>query len=73
MVRRRNDLDNPFYRPLWRRIAIVVVVAGWFAFEMLVGHDPLWQVVAGGLLAYAIWFFLLRYHPPGDEPPAGLS
>jgi len=61
MARRPSDLDHPFYRPLWRRIAIVVLVALWLGYELALGGDPMWQVLAAGLLAYSVWTFLIRY------------
>lgn len=65
---RRAETDHPFYRPLWRRVLLVIFVAAWFAYEMTLGGDPMWQVLAGGMLAYAVWFFLVRYRPPVDDP-----
>lgn len=63
-----RDRDHPFYRPLWRRILIVAVAAGWTVFELVVGGNPMWLVIAIGILAYAVWSFLITY--PGAEPPA---
>ena len=30
------DESHPFYRPLWRRVALVAVLAGWTAFEVFI-------------------------------------
>ncbi|WP_181701387.1 DUF3329 domain-containing protein [Chthonobacter albigriseus] len=66
----RRDISHPFYRPLWRRIAIVAVVALWLGYEVTFGGDPMWLVLATGMLAYSVWAFLLTYRPPADAPSA---
>jgi hypothetical protein len=53
--------DHPFYRPLWRRLVLIGVVAGWFLFELLGPAEPFWMVIAGGLLAVCVWAFLITY------------
>jgi hypothetical protein len=57
---------HPFYEPYWRRVAIVVSVAIWLAVEIFVSHDGMWTAVAGGLLVYCIWQFLIAY-PQADK------
>lgn len=32
------DLDVPFFLPAWRRIAVIVVMVGWGAFEIAKGE-----------------------------------
>ncbi|CAN5378802.1 hypothetical protein BH10PSE7_BH10PSE7_22680 [soil metagenome] len=65
-----DDKHHPFFAPLWRRIAIVLVVAGWLVFELLGPHDPIWITAAAGSLAYSIWSFLITWPkpPPPTEP-----
>lgn len=63
----RSDLGHPFYKPLWRRIVLVAVVAGWAFFETVIARDATWTVISAGLLAYAVWTFLIRW-PKDDEP-----
>ena len=55
------DESHPFYKPLWRRIVLVCVLAAWTAFEVFYTQQPLWIVVAGGLLVYTAWIFLLSW------------
>ena len=55
------DESHPFYKPLWRRIALVGVLAAWTAFEVFYTQQPLWIVVAGGLLVYTAWIFLFSW------------
>jgi len=57
----QSEQRHPFYRPLWRRIAIVGFVAFWLGIELLYSRDSLWVIVAGGLLAYAVWVFLINW------------
>jgi hypothetical protein len=63
------DQDHPFYKPLWRRIALVAFTGAWAAYEIIVGRDPLWMVLTGGLCAYAAWNFLITW--PKDKPAEG--
>jgi hypothetical protein len=53
--------DHPFYKPLWRRVMIVVVTAVWAGVEAFVLHDGFWTVLAGGFLAYSVWAFLITF------------
>jgi hypothetical protein len=59
---------SQFFQPLWRRVAVVLLVALWFCFEVLYSREPLWMTIAGGMLAYAIWAFLLNW-PKGEGSP----
>ena len=62
-----SDRDHPFYRPLWRRIAIVAVVAAWAAYELLVTGDGFWTVLALGFLGYSVWIFLIDWKPGPED------
>jgi hypothetical protein len=59
-----------FLHPLWRRVLLIAVVAAWLAFELLVTQSPLWMMIAGGMLAYAVWEFILRW-PKEIDPGKG--
>jgi hypothetical protein len=75
-----NQNDSEFFRPLWRRVAVIAVVAAWFGFEVLFSRDQLWMALTGIALVYAVWNFIIRWpkdHPvpaeqaaPADEPPS---
>jgi hypothetical protein len=39
-------LDHPFYKPLWRRVAIVMATVAWFCLEVFIAHDGMWMAVA---------------------------
>ncbi|MGQ0486126.1 MAG: hypothetical protein ACT4SY_12345 [Hyphomicrobiales bacterium] len=62
------DQQHPFYKPLWRRVAIVAAVAAWFGYEAIFTRDPLWLAVSGGILAYAAWTLLWTW-PKGPAGP----
>jgi hypothetical protein len=59
--------DHPFYRPLWRRVAIVAVTLIWAGFEIFVAGDGFWTVLALAMALYAVWAFLLNYKSPPPE------
>lgn len=63
-----QEQQSAFYRPLWRRVAIVCFVALWLAFELYYVRDGLWIAVAGGFLAYAAWTFLINWPKTPDKP-----
>ena len=69
-----KEQQHPFYKPLWRRVAIVVFIAAWLVFELLTEQGGLWVALAGGALAYAVYVFFLTWPkegPKDDEvPPA---
>jgi len=56
-----NKADKEFFRPLWRRVAVVAVLAAWLGFEALFVGEPMWIVIIGGTLAYAVWTFFLNW------------
>jgi hypothetical protein len=55
-----------FFRPLWRRVAIVAVCAGWAVLEWTHG-DETWTMIALAATAYGAWSLLYAYKPPHDE------
>jgi hypothetical protein len=60
-----NDLrTNPFYRPLWRRVAICAATIAWAIFEFM-GGSGFWLVFAGGSAVFCVWALLLTY-PKAD-------
>lgn len=64
-----KDSEHPFFRPLWRRIALVAVCLVWAGVEIVAG-ETMWALIAGGATCYAFWQFVLRYSPPdiGGKP-----
>ena len=70
-----KDYEHPFFRPLWRRVAVVAVCVVWAGIEFT--HDaPFWGVIALGFAGYAIWQFFYLYKPidenqATDQPKTG--
>ena len=62
------EQDSPFYKPLWRRIVIIAVVALWVAFEIYQGSG-FWLVIAVAMFCYALWIFFLSWPKTPDNPP----
>ena len=65
-----KDYEHPFFRPLWRRVAVVVVCVAWAIFEFANGA-PFWGTIAAGFAVYAVWQFFFLYKPvdPAAEQP----
>ena len=62
----KSDADHPFFRPLWRRIAVFVVCLVWSALEFYGGSQN-WGVIALGFAGYAAYAYLFRYSPPDEN------
>ena len=54
---RMFDLDIPFFLPVWRRYAAVIVAVGWGFFELSTGA-VFWGMIFLGLGAIATWKFI---------------
>lgn len=65
-----KDNQHPFFRPLWRRIAVIAVCVIWSAVEFAVG-TPFWGTLLAGMAIYAVWTFLIQYKPGEEPPPSG--
>ena len=65
-----KDYEHPFFRPLWRRVAVVVVCVAWSIFEFAT-DAPFWGVDRARLCGYGIWQFFFLYKPvdPASTPP----
>lgn len=58
---RLTDRGHPFYKPLWRRIAIVAFTGTWAMVELLYLKSGLFAALFIGLFGYAVWVFLLTW------------
>ncbi|MDI7860755.1 hypothetical protein MRS76_02200 [Rhizobiaceae bacterium n13] len=61
------DPNHPFYRPLWVRVAIVAVCAGWTLVEIYAG-EPFWAMLVGAVAVYSAYALLLTFKPAPPEP-----
>lgn len=61
------DLENPFFAPLWIRIAVVAVMTIWGLFELSQGAI-LWAIIFLGFAAICAWrFATIDYSSKPDE------
>lgn len=56
------DAEHPFFRPAWRRVAVVAFCLGWALFELVTG-SPGWAILFGAVGVYAAWALLVAYRP----------
>lgn len=56
------DVDHPMLRPIWVRLAIVIICLGWAAIEFS-AQNGFWGVLFGASGAYCLWALLLNYPP----------
>lgn len=59
-VARLLGTDHVFFRPLWRRVVIVLFTGAWTAVEFVNGNQ-MWGFLFGALTAAAIWGFFVEY------------
>lgn len=57
--KRGGGLD--WFKPLWRRVVLVALIAGWTGWEWLWNKDTFWGVMTLGLLAYSVWTFFISF------------
>lgn len=61
------DLEDPFFAPLWIRVAVVLFCFGWGGFEFYLGA-PLWGTLFVGVGAICGWrFATIDYRSKPDE------
>lgn len=63
-----KDNQHPFFRPLWRRVAVVAVCVIWSAVEFVAG-TPFWGTLLAGMAIYGAWTFLVTYKQEDETPP----
>ena len=61
------DLQIPFFRPLWRRVAFALLLFVWTVFELVAG-SPWWAALVGGILVYALRELFFVFDPPDGKP-----
>ena len=52
------ELQHPFFRPVWRRWALIAFCFGWAIFEFVIG-SPFWGIIFAAFGAVAVWQFFL--------------
>ena len=56
------EINHPFFLPLWRRIAIVLLVFGWAMFEFSNGAE-IWSALFCALGVHCFWAFFISFDP----------
>jgi len=67
------DFNNPFFKPLALRIAVVAICTLWSVFEFVSGA-PFWGVLFGGIAAIAFHGLFITFEPrepKSDETSEG--
>lgn len=62
------DVQHPFFKPLWRRVAVVALCLGWGLFEFASG-TPFWGVLFVGLGLFCAYEFFVAFDPDGASKP----
>jgi hypothetical protein len=60
------DPAHPFFRPLWRRVVVVVACLGWALIEIITG-SPGWAMLFGGAGLYAAYVLLVAVRSEEKE------
>ena len=63
------DLRVPFFRPMWRRVAVIIFLAIWLFIEISSGSEW-WALLVGGIGAYAVYVFFFDFRLPDDAEAA---
>ncbi len=58
-----------WFRPMWRRVAIVAICAIWSGWEWFSNQDQFWGTLTLALTGYAIWTFFITFDK-NVGPPA---
>lgn len=67
-MRKLLDLQHPFFRPLWIRLAVTGVCLAWAGLELWGGNTG-WALLFGVLGAFCAWEFFVAFNPrePDDK------
>lgn len=67
---KKSNTYHPFFRPLWRRIALVASCLLWAGFEAYMGNNS-WTLIMLAVSAYAAWAYLIAWQEPETTPDDG--
>ncbi len=68
---RKSEQQHPFYKPLWRRVAVVAVILFWIGFELWQGAETIWVAIGVGMLVYAVYTFFITWPKDGGDGDGG--
>jgi hypothetical protein len=55
-------LRHPFFRPVWRRIAVTTLIGLWALVEGLIG-SAFWATLLGALAALCLYEYFIAFDP----------
>ncbi len=58
------SFDHPWFKPLWRRVAVVGFCFVWAGVEVFAMHSYVWAGIFAAVGAYSGYHLLYRYVPP---------
>ena len=56
------DLQNEFYRPLWIRVGLLIILFAWAVLEFYAGA-PIWGIVFGSIGVAGLWQWFFASWP----------
>lgn len=60
------DIQHPFFRPLWRRVAVTAICLLWALFELATG-SPFFGILFGAAGLYCAYQFFVVFHPKDPD------
>lgn len=60
------DVQHSFFRPLWRRVAVVVICLGWAMYELATG-SPFFAILFGAAGLYCVHQFFIAFAPKDPD------
>ncbi|MCH8551885.1 MAG: hypothetical protein LAT62_08110 [Natronospirillum sp.] len=61
-----KESEIRFFKPLWRRLALLSTALAWVAVELVFGSE-IWLLASLCLVAYILWRYLLRFPAEGSD------
>jgi len=58
------DVQSEKLRPVWIRVLLVAICAGWAVFELLVSQSYLWAGIATAIAAWLFHQLFIAFNPP---------
>ena len=62
------DTNHPFFKPLWLRIVVVAIAAGWAVFEFRSG-STVWGLIFAAFAAVSAHGFFINFNPDETDRP----
>lgn len=63
---RAFNVQSAFFIPVWRRVLVVALSAGWALFELVMG-EPIWAVLFIVIAIYCAHQFFVVFDPAKDD------